>query len=318
MKTLLACAVLLAGATGDDAKAVPELIGKLDDPDSDVRRDAFDRLLAIPEARERLKKAVASEGATWLKRTAAERTKALKVVFAASRKEFKPLEFEAKRKELLALLASGNTKAMEPKVREMWTEFFFNTFDADSEEGMLVPRSRLADVVAWQKKLEVPEKESVGKQAVDHFRLMDEAQLVLAIPPKDQKVMLENAALRGQVPDLEYRHAFQVNQYRLLLGRAPLKLNPKLCDAARDHCEDMIKLNFFAHESPVPGKRTPGDRAKNFGASAGGENIFLGSENPDEAFWAWFHSIGHHKNMVGDYSVFGVGNSKRHWTQMFG
>ncbi len=318
MKTLLACAAFLAVAGGDDAKAVPELIGKLDDGDADVRRDAFTRLLAVPEARERLKKAVASEGATWLKRTATERAKALKTVFAASRKEVKPLEIEAKRRDLLALLAAGNTKAMEPKVRELWEEFYFNTFDADSEEAVLVARTRLGDVVAWQKRLEVPEKESVGKQAVDLFRSMDEAQLMMAIPPKDQKVMLENAALRGQVPDLEYRHAFQVNQYRLLLGKTPLKLNPKLCDAARDHCEDMIKLNFFAHESPVPGKRTPGDRAKNFGASAGGENIFLGSENPDEAFWAWFHSLGHHKNMVGDYSVFGVGNSKRHWTQMFG
>ncbi len=318
MKTLLAGALLMAVAIADDSKIVPDLIGKLDDGDADIRRDAFDRLLALPEARERLKKAVAAEGAAWLKRTATERAKALKAVFAASRKELKPLELEAKRKDLLSLLAGGNTKAMEPKARELWAEFYFNTFDADSEEAVLVGRARLADLVSWQKKLVVPEKESIGKQAADLFRSMDEAHLVMALPPKDQKVMLENAALRSQVPDLEYRHAFQVNQYRLLLGKAPLKLNPKLCDAARDHCEDMIKLSFFAHESPVPGKRTPGDRAKNFGASAGGENIYLGSENPDDAFWAWFHSLGHHKNMVGDYAVFGVGNSKRHWTQMFG
>jgi uncharacterized protein YkwD len=318
MKLIVSLAVLLAVRGADDAKAVPELIAKLDDAAADVRRDAFDRLLAVADARERLKKAVAAVGAAWLKRTAAERAKALRSLVAASRKEFKPAEFDVQRKELLALLAAGNTKAMEPKVKEMWKDYYFNPFDADSEEAVLAAKGRLADVVEWQKKLEVAEKESIARQASDLFRSMDEAHLMMSIPPKDQKVMMENAALRGQVPDLEYRHAFQVNQYRLLLGKAALKLNPKLCDAARDHCEDMIKLNFFAHESPVPGKRTPGDRAQRFGASAGGENIFMGAENPDAAFWAWFNSLGHHKNMVGDYAVFGVGNSKRHWTQMFG
>ena len=318
MKLLLACAAVLATSALDDPAVVPGLLGKLDDADADVRRDAFDRLFAIPEARERLRKAVAAEGAVWLKKSAAERAKALKAVVAASRKDVKPLELEAQRKELLALLAAGNTKAMEPKVKALWASFYIDPFEADSEEAVQVPRGRLAEVVAWQKKLEVPDKESAARQASELFRSLDEAHVLMSIPPKDQKIMADNAALRGQVPDLEYRHAFQVNQYRILLGKAPLRLNPKLCDAARDHCEDMIKLSFFAHESPVPGKRTPGDRAQRFGASAGGENIYLGSEDPSDAFWAWFNSLGHHKNMVGDYAVFGVGNSKRHWTQMFG
>jgi uncharacterized protein YkwD len=316
MKLILSLA-LLAGVA-DDAKDVPDLLLKLDDADGEIRRDAFDRLAAIPEARERLKKAVASEGAAWLKRSAAERARALKTLFAASRKAFNPVALEAKRKELLDLLAAGNTKAMEPKVRALWPEFYFDVYDVELDEKFAAAKGRLRDVLGWQKRLEVPDKESVAKQTSELFRALDESTLLQAVPPKDQKVMMENMALRGEVPDLEFRHAQQVNLYRMLLGKGALKLNPKLCDAARDHCQDMIKLSFFAHESPVPGKRTPGDRAKNFGASAGGENIYLGSENPDDAFWAWFNSLGHHKNMVGDYAVFGVGNSARHWTQMFG
>lgn len=306
--------ILLAGFA-DDAKDVPDLLLKLDDAEADVRKDAFERLAAIPEAKERLKKAVDKEGAVWLKKAAAERSKALKALFAASRKGFNPVKLEAQRKELLDLLAAGNTKAMEPKVKALWTEFYLDVHDADLDEKFAAAKARLGEVIAWQKRLET---DAVAKQAAELFRTLDDGTLLQAVPPKDQKTMMDNAALRGQVPDLEFRHAQKVNFYRMLLGKAALKLNPKLCDAARDHCADMIKLNFFAHESPVPGKRTPGDRAKNFGASAGGENIYLGSENPDDAFWAWFNSLGHHKNMVGEYSVFGVGNSARHWTQMFG
>lgn len=318
MKLAISLVLLLALQAGDDAKLVPELVGKLDEAEGDVRRDAFDRLFALPEARERLKKAVAAEGNAWIKKGAAARAKELKSLVAASRKAFKPLEFEAKRKELLGLLAAGNTKAMAPKVKEMWTEFYFNPLDAELDEQVLAAKGRLADVAAWQKRLEVPEKESAARQAAEIFRTLDEQHLWMSIPVKDQKVMVENAGVRAQVPDLEYRHATTVNLYRLLLGKGALKLNPKLCDASRDHCEDMIKLGFFAHESPVPGKRTPGDRAKNFGAAAGGENIYLGSQDPQDAFWAWFDSLGHHRNMVGDYVVFGVGNSNRHWCQMFG
>jgi uncharacterized protein YkwD len=310
--------LMFLAVLADDAKDVPDLLLKLDDADGEVRRDAFDRLAAIPEARERLRKSVASEGGTWLKKAAAERSRALKALFAASRKAFNPVQLEAKRKELLDLLAAGNTKAMEPKVRELWTEFYFDVYDVDLDEKYAAAKARLREVMGWQKRLETPEKESIQKQASELFRTLDDATLLQAVPPKDQKVMMENAALRGQVPDLEFRHAQRVNFYRLLLGKAALKLNPKLCDASRMHCEDMIQHNFFAHESPLPGKRSPGDRAKMHGASAGGENIYMGSENPDDAFWAWFNSLGHHKNMVGDYAVFGVGNSARHWTQMFG
>jgi uncharacterized protein YkwD len=101
------------------------------------------------------------------------------------------------------------------------------------------------------------------------------------------------------------------------VGKVPLRLNSKLCDAAREHCKDMVEKDFFDHISPLPGKKTPGDRAARHGASAGGENILMGDSVPEDAFWGWFSSLGHHKNMVGDYSEIGVGNHQKHWTQMF-
>jgi uncharacterized protein YkwD len=92
-----------------------------------------------------------------------------------------------------------------------------------------------------------------------------------------------------------------------------------LCEAARDHSEDMQVNRFFAHESPLPGKKTPWDRAKNFGTSASGENIYMGSSDPHGANMGWFYSPGHHKNMFNAGQVrIGLGCTGSHWTQMFG
>ncbi|NIP94792.1 MAG: CAP domain-containing protein, partial [Akkermansiaceae bacterium] len=84
---------------------------------------------------------------------------------------------------------------------------------------------------------------------------------------------------------------------RLLVGLPALELDPKLCEASRGHSEDMSKLGFFSHTSPVPGKATPSDRARRAGTSGGAENIYTGSRNPEAANKGWFYSPGHHKNM---------------------
>ncbi|MCF7675877.1 MAG: CAP domain-containing protein, partial [Akkermansiaceae bacterium] len=109
------------------------------------------------------------------------------------------------------------------------------------------------------------------------------------------------------------------NEWRMLVGLNGLVIDPKLCGGARDHSKDMQEKGFFAHDSPVPGKKTPWDRAKNFGTSASGENIFMGSGDPHGANQGWFYSPGHHKNMFNPGQLrIGLGNAGSHWTQMFG
>jgi len=81
----------------------------------------------------------------------------------------------------------------------------------------------------------------------------------------------------------------------------------------------MERLRFFAHLSDVPGKRTPEDRAKRFGTTASGENIYAGSSAGRDAHQAWFHSPGHFKNQLeAGHRRIGVGRHKSHFTQMFG
>jgi uncharacterized protein YkwD len=135
------------------------------------------------------------------------------------------------------------------------------------------------------------------------------------------RIMRDNRslALKAELPEPERAGIEELNTMRLLVGLPALRLDPKLCEAARGHSEDMKKHRFFSHTSPLPGKRTPGDRAKRAGTTGSGENIFAGSRSPQGANRGWFHSPGHHKNMFSDrYRRVGLGNFESHWTQMFG
>lgn len=141
------------------------------------------------------------------------------------------------------------------------------------------------------------------------------------LPRDGLRIMKENdkIAEKGNVPDDEREGIREVNEWRLLLGLNALVIDPKLCDASRGHSEDMNKNNFFAHESPIQGKKTPWDRAANEGTKASGENIYMGSTAPASANKGWFYSPGHHKNMFkASHTRIGLGRYGSHWTQMFG
>jgi uncharacterized protein YkwD len=126
-------------------------------------------------------------------------------------------------------------------------------------------------------------------------------------------------AAKEEIPAEEVKGIEECNLWRLLVGLNACVIDPKLCDAARDHSKDMAEQGFFAHESPVAGKKTPWDRAGNFGTSASGENIFAGSPSSHSANSGWFYSPGHHKNMFSPgQNRIGLGQHESHWTQMFG
>jgi uncharacterized protein YkwD len=111
----------------------------------------------------------------------------------------------------------------------------------------------------------------------------------------------------------------ECNMWRLYTGRNALVIDPKLCEAAHGHSQDMAERNFFAHVSPVPGKTQFTDRARRAGTTASGENIYMGSTDPHAANEGWFFSPGHHKNMFNEgHRRIGLGRFNRHWTQMFG
>ena len=112
-----------------------------------------------------------------------------------------------------------------------------------------------------------------------------------------------------------------INLERTVIGLPALRIEEKLSAAAAGHSSDMATGDFFAHESPVPNKKSPSDRAQlaNFAGNMRGENIFMGSASPQAAYDAWFGSDGHRFIMFGDgVNCMGIGISGIHWTLMTG
>lgn len=147
-----------------------------------------------------------------------------------------------------------------------------------------------------------------------------EEWLLLGLPlsARDRRTLQENALLRGKIDREEYAGTRALNMLRYVLGLPMLRIDLKLGDAARDHSRDMVALGFFDHTSPVPGKRTFGERASKFGTSASSENIAAGQATGPGAITAWWHSPGHHRNMLGNHGRTGLGRDAATWTQLFG
>ena len=141
--------------------------------------------------------------------------------------------------------------------------------------------------------------------------------LAMPISSDDRRVLLDNARAESKLKPTEVDGIRDLNRIRLLLGLRALKIDVKLCEAARDHSKDMREKRFFSHTSPVPGKKSFGDRARRAGTSAHAENIAGGAQSGAGVNRMWFHSPGHMKNMLGGHRRVGLGHDGR-WTQMFG
>jgi uncharacterized protein YkwD len=144
----------------------------------------------------------------------------------------------------------------------------------------------------------------------------------------DERVRAYNAAFRrgnpcgyGTQPSgAESEQVRITNDYRMMLGRPALEIDPRLIESARAHSADMTRLDFFDHTSPVDDKERPADRMALAGYDgAGGENIYLGGSAPQAAHDGWYHSSGHHRNILNpSWKAMGSGQDGKHWTQNFG
>lgn len=100
-----------------------------------------------------------------------------------------------------------------------------------------------------------------------------------------------------------------LNHYRMSLGHSPLLMNEKLMRSAAGHSEEMSRLGYFSHDSPVEERRTEGMRAALEGyRSSVSENIFKSSSLPPSVV-AWKQSAKHHRTMTLPENVeAGIGN----------
>ena len=96
-----------------------------------------------------------------------------------------------------------------------------------------------------------------------------------------------------------------LNAERTKRGLPRLKENRRLTTAAEKHSDDMVRRNFFSHDSP--GGTSPGDRVRQAGYLKGargysvGENIAWGTGSyatPRSIVDSWMKSPGHKRNIL--------------------
>jgi len=113
-----------------------------------------------------------------------------------------------------------------------------------------------------------------------------------------------------------------VNDERAAAGLARLQWDDRLLPAARQHSEEMFKLKYFAHQSPVSG--SPFDRLKTAGITytRAGENLAY-AQSVSVAHRGLMQSQGHRENILRPefthmaIGVVSAGPYGRMFTQMF-
>jgi len=209
-----------------------------------------------------------------------------------------------------------------PKLEASWTELigllddlvFVHDYWRASRAELLAVADRWAKKSFVAKELPDPE----GYEGMMMAKLGRAARLATVMPERDRKTFLANELLFPQLDPEEAAGVLELNRIRVRAGLSAVRLDLKLCDAGRGHSTDMVEHKFFAHDSPIPGKKSPSDRAAQAGTSGGAENIAAGQRNGHGAIRAWWYSPGHHRNMMGNHSRTGLGRFQDHWTQMFG
>ena len=96
-----------------------------------------------------------------------------------------------------------------------------------------------------------------------------------------------------------------LNRERTKRGLPRLRSNRRLETAATKHSKDMVRRNFFSHDSP--GGSTPGSRVRHTGYLKGangfsvGENLAWGTGHyatPESIVDSWMKSPGHKANIL--------------------
>lgn len=123
-------------------------------------------------------------------------------------------------------------------------------------------------------------------------------------------------------PEAESRMLALVNAERTKVGLPELALDPRLVPVARQHSEEMFRLRYFGHQSPVTG--SPFDRLEAAGIeySRAGENLAY-AQSVAVAHQGLMASQGHRENILRpEFTRIGIGVISagpygRMFTQMF-
>ena len=137
-----------------------------------------------------------------------------------------------------------------------------------------------------------------------------------------QRLDLPDGLALAADPAAEEEMLRLINAERTSRGLAPLELDPRLVPVARQHSEEMLRLKYFGHESPVDG--SPFDRlaAARISYHRAGENLAY-AQSVAVAHRGLMASEGHRDNILRPeftrvgIGVISAGTYGRTFTQLF-
>lgn len=113
------------------------------------------------------------------------------------------------------------------------------------------------------------------------------------------------------VVSAEQRLTELVNVRRSRAGCAPLRIDPKLSEAARGHADDMVAHGYFDHENRAGEQADSRISAAGYDWSMWGENLDKGTSDPSVVVDDWMDGSIHQENMLDcRYRDTGVGTAK--------
>jgi uncharacterized protein YkwD len=163
---------------------------------------------------------------------------------------------------------------------------------------------------------EVLQTEGVPEVLLQFVREMEPT---IALREFHRQVTLANSAMRWARPE-QVQYANILNARRVAVGLPPFILSERLSAASGQHSEEMVKMGYFAHESPVPENKTPADRARNakFEGNSKGECITNGPGSAQASHESWWYSDGHRLILYGGGNCQGIAKFGKMWTFMTG
>ncbi len=164
---------------------------------------------------------------------------------------------------------------------------------------------------------EVVETENAPEPIKDFVKTLEP---LLAMREFHRAITAANAAAHWAKSE-QVQYANLLNSRRAVLGLPPFLLSERLSDAGFHHSEEMVKLKYFAHESPVTENKTPWDRVKNakFEGGGVGECIYAGGATAQASHTGWWYSDGHRLILYGGGNAQGIARfGGGTWTFMTG
>lgn len=235
--------------------------------------------------------------------------------------------------------------AVAPRVRRLHAHQTFGTVDRVLGVGPAVLRTLVITAVVLAAALVLPVGTEV-RAAIDGSRIGQILiQRVVALQPvlgalaggqtdgaplfvtklnadQTQRLDLPAGLSLTADPDAEHEMLVLVNGERTARGLPPLALDPRLVAIARQHSEEMFRLKYFGHQSPVAG--SPFDRLAAAGVSysRAGENLAY-AQSVAIAHRGLMESQGHRENILRPeftrigIGVISAGSYGRMFTQLF-